>query len=98
MAINPLQYKQHLRRDEEYSQALKTAAAHRASFLPYTTSQRILNKNGLSLSRTDYYNIHRQQAAGDAIRSEFQSLIFALDEAGFTNDSRVEFEVNEAGE
>ena len=97
MAINPLQYKQHLRLDEEYSKALKIASAHRASYLCYTTSQRILDKEGLSLSRTDYYNLHREQKAGEVHR-EFEALIWALDEAGFTYACRADNVSNEAGE
>jgi hypothetical protein len=66
MAINPLQYKQNLRLNEEYLKALKTALVYRALYLLYTISQRILNKDGLSLSRTDYYNLYCKQKIGEA--------------------------------
>ncbi|KAF7503405.1 hypothetical protein GJ744_009713 [Endocarpon pusillum] len=97
MAINPLQYRPHLRLDEEHSKALKMASAHRASYLGYTTSQRILNKEGLSLSRTDYYNLHREQKAGE-VHHEFEALIWALDKAGFRYACRADNVFNEAGE
>jgi hypothetical protein len=97
IAINPLQYKQHLRLDEEYSEALNKASAHRASYLPYTTSQRILSKEGLSLSRTDYYNLHRGQKTSK-LRNEFEALIHALNKTGFRYAYRANIKYNEADE
>ena len=62
MAVNPLQYRQHEKTLEDYVKAARIAATHRESFLPYSVSQRILAKEGLNLSRTDYYNLHRERA------------------------------------
>ena len=97
MATNPLRYKAHLKFLDEYTEAARVASSHRASFLPYTTSQRILNKSGLTLSRTDYYNLHRDKKAGD-VHNEFEALIHALDEAGFKYICRREDTYNQAGE
>jgi hypothetical protein len=73
------------------------ASTHRASYLPYTTSERILNKEGLSLSRTDYYNLHRKQKITET-HNEFEALIHALDEAGFKYACKVDRILNKAGE
>jgi hypothetical protein len=96
MAINPLQYKQHLRLNKEYLKALETILAHRASYLSYITSQRILSKEGLSLSRTDYYNLHRGQQKANEVNNEFEALIYALDEADFTYACKADTLFNEA--
>jgi hypothetical protein len=74
MAPNALQYKQYERLLEEYAKAARIAAFYRESFLPYSVSQRILAKEGLNLSRSDYYNLHRNKAAGD-VRNEFDALL-----------------------
>ena len=97
MAPNPLQYKQHEKLLEEYAKAARVAAFHRESFLPYSVSQRILEKEGLSLSRSDYYNLHRDKTV-EGVHDEFEALVHALDEAGFKYACRMELKRDNDGE
>ena len=96
MASNVLQYKQHEKVLEDYTEAVRVAALHRESFLPYSVSQRILEKEGLNLSRTDYYNLHRNKAIR-GVQDEFEALVHALDEAGFRFACRMEERKDENG-
>jgi MULE transposase domain len=96
MAPNALQYKQHEKLLEEYTKAVRVATFHRDSFLPYSVSQRILEKEGLSLSRSDYYNLHRDKAIR-GVQDEFEALVHALDEAGFKYAYRMDLKQDENG-
>lgn len=62
---------------------------YRESFLPYLVSQRILKKEGLNLSRSDYYNLYRDKTIR-GIQDEFEALVYALDEAGFKYTYRMD--------
>ena len=97
MAPNPLRYRQHLKALEEYSEAAKIASIHKKSFLSYTTSQRILEKSGLSLPCSDYYNLYCEKTV-DGIYDEFEALVYALNEVGFKFACRMELTSNRDGE
>jgi hypothetical protein len=97
IALNPLRYRQHLRALEEHSEAARIILIHKDSFLLYITSQRILEKSGLSLPRNDYYNLHREKTVG-ALYNKFEALIHALNEAGFRFAYRIELINNKNGE
>jgi hypothetical protein len=70
---------------------------YRISYLLYTISQRILNKEGLSLSRTDYYNLYRKQKITE-IYNKFEALVYALNKVGFRYICKADSILNEADE
>ena len=96
MAANPLRYPQHEKALDEHVEAARIATFHRESHLSHAVSQRILEKEGLTLPRNDYYNLHREKAIGNAVGDNFEALIHALDEAGFIYACRIEEIRNEA--
>jgi hypothetical protein len=51
----------------------------------------------LSLSRSDYYNLHREKAL-KGVQDEFEALVHNLDEAGFKFAYRIELKRNQASE
>jgi hypothetical protein len=71
------------------------ALTYKVSYLFYTISQRILNKEGLSLSRTDYYNLHRKQKITET-HNEFEALVHTLNKAGFRYAYKADSTLNEA--
>jgi hypothetical protein len=95
MASNPFQCKQYEKALEDYIKAVRIATFYRESFLPNTVSQRILEKEGLSLSRSDCYNLHREKAL-KGVQDEFEALVHILDEAGFKFAYGMELKRNQA--
>jgi hypothetical protein len=97
MASNPLQYKQHEKMLKKYVKTARIVAYYKKSFLSYSVNQRILKKEGLSLSRSDYYNLHYNKTVKN-VQDEFKALVHALEEAGFQFTCRMEIKKNEKDE
>jgi hypothetical protein len=93
LAANPLIYRQHRERLEEYQIIKAQAQAHRISVLPYSLSRRVLDATdgtGLALTRREYYNLQKYQVLDGRDEKTIDGLLFALDGAGFYHSCRVE--------
>jgi hypothetical protein len=82
---------------EEFTETVRATTFYRESFLPYSVNQRILEKEGLHLSRSDYYNLYRDKAVGD-VQNEFEALVHTPDKAGFKYVYRIEIKQDKKGE
>ena len=100
LAPNPLTYKRHRDRLEEYQKLVASARTHRTSVLPYVLSWRVLDAmdgTGLSLTRREYYNLKRNQCPNKKDDKSIDGLLYALDDVGFTHACRTDNEEDVSG-
>lgn len=81
LAIFPLRYSLYRKETIAHLAAVELAITHRKAFLTYSESVRVLDQQGLSLTKLEYYNLRRQPFKNTL--QGFEALIVALEDAGF---------------
>ena len=95
LAAFGLRYNIHRKASARHTRAVELAKTHREAFLSYQQSSRILDRQGLSIGRKEYYNLRRHPLRNSS--KGFEALIVALEEASFVYSARCEEVLDPAG-
>jgi MULE transposase domain len=90
-----LRYDIHRHRTTVHLSAVQLAKTHREAFLTYSQSVRILDQQGLSISREEYYRLKHLPTSNSA--QGFEALIVALEDVGFVHRCRLEEQIDSSG-